>query len=74
VAGPVPTLSVEGALDFLHAELSRESEPILERLEREMIVRTLKELEGNLARTSERLGMTRATLRKRVEELGLQQS
>lgn len=67
-------LTVAGALDFLHDELSKLDEPMLERLEREMIVRSLKELDGNLARTSERLGMTRATLRKRVEELGLQQS
>ena len=66
-------LTVSQALDFLHTELSKEPEPLLERLEREMIVRTLRELDGNLARTSERLGMTRATLRKRVEELGLQQ-
>lgn len=66
--------SIAEALDFLHAELSKEPEPVLERLEREMIVRALKAFEGNLARTSERLGMTRATLRKRVEELGLQQS
>jgi DNA-binding NtrC family response regulator len=82
-AAPVPlvaataspaALTVAQALDFLHVELSKETEPLLERLEREMIVRTLKELDGNLARTSERLGMTRATLRKRVEELGLQQS
>jgi two-component system nitrogen regulation response regulator GlnG len=65
--------SVAEALDYLHVELSKETEPLLERLEREMIVRTLKAFEGNLARTSERLGMTRATLRKRVEELGLQQ-
>jgi two-component system nitrogen regulation response regulator GlnG len=70
---PIVEQTVSQALDFLHAELSKESEPLLERLEREMIVRTLRELDGNLARTSERLGMTRATLRKRVEELGLQQ-
>ena len=73
VATPAAELTVSRALDFLHTELSKEAEPLLERLEREMIVRTLKELDGNLARTSERLGMTRATLRKRVEELGLQQ-
>ncbi len=72
-ATPAAALTVGEALDFIHAELSKEREPILERLEREMIVRSLKELDGNLARTSERLGMTRATLRKRVEELGLQQ-
>ncbi len=73
VAAAPAQLTVAQALDFLHIELSKEPEPLLERLEREMIVRTLKELDGNLARTSERLGMTRATLRKRVEELGLQQ-
>jgi two-component system nitrogen regulation response regulator GlnG len=66
-------LTVPQALDFLHTELSKDAEPLLERLEREMIVRTLKELDGNLARASERLGMTRATLRKRVEDQGLQQ-
>ncbi len=68
-----PALTVEAALDFLHTELSRGEEPVLARLEREMIVRGLRVNEGNLARTAERLGMTRATLRKRVEELGLQQ-
>jgi two-component system nitrogen regulation response regulator GlnG len=72
VASAAPA-SVAEALDFLHTELSKETEPLLERLEREMIVRALKAFDGNLARTSERLGMTRATLRKRVEELGLQQ-
>jgi two-component system nitrogen regulation response regulator GlnG len=66
--------TVTSALDFLHTELSRETEPLLERLEREMITRAFRALDGNLARTAERLGMTRATLRKRVEELGLQQS
>ncbi|MEY4489320.1 MAG: hypothetical protein RIQ79_1828 [Verrucomicrobiota bacterium] len=69
---PVP-LTIAQALDFLHTELSRETESILERLEREMIIRAFKAHEGNLARTADRLGMTRATLRKRVEELGLQQ-
>ena len=66
--------SIEQALDLLHLELAKLDEPILERLEREMIVRSLKALDGNLARTSELLGMTRATLRKRVEDLGLQPS
>lgn len=66
-------LTIAHALDFLHTELSLVAEPIMERLEREMIVRAFKAHEGNLARTADRLGMTRATLRKRVEELGLQQ-
>jgi two-component system nitrogen regulation response regulator GlnG len=65
------TFTLSSALDYVHEELSRETEPILERLEREMITRTLVDLDGNLARTAERLGITRATLRKRVEQLGL---
>ena len=72
--GAPTAYTVASALDFLQTELSKDPEPLLERLEREMIIRTLRQLEGNLARTAERLGMTRATLRKRVEELGLQQS
>jgi nitrogen regulation protein NR(I) len=71
IASGEPALSVERALDFLHAELSQQTEPILERLEREMIVRVLAATEGNLLKASEKLGMTRATLRKRVDELGL---
>jgi two-component system nitrogen regulation response regulator GlnG len=73
-SGSAPSVTVEQALDFLQSELSKLEEPILERLEREMIVRSFKALDGNLARTAELLGMTRATLRKRVEELGLQPS
>ena len=70
VAGDTP-LSVERALDFLHVELSQHAEPILTRLEREMIVRVLGATGGNLLKAAEKLGMTRATLRKRVDELGL---
>lgn len=71
IASGEPALSVERALDFLHIELGRHEEPIMERLEREMIVRVLAATEGNLLKASEKLGMTRATLRKRVDELGL---
>lgn len=63
--------SVEAALDYLHDSLSGGPEPILERLEREMIVRVLKAENGNHARAAEKLGITRATLRKRVDEMGL---
>ncbi len=66
-----PPLTVAHALDFLHVELGQHPEPIMERLEREMIVRVLTATEGNLLKASEKLGMTRATLRKRVDELGL---
>lgn len=66
-----PPLTVERALDFLHRALSGGSEPILSRLEREMIQRVVRAEEGNLLKASEKLGITRATLRKRVDELGL---
>ncbi len=71
IASGEPTLTVERALDFLHGQLSEGDEPIMKRLEREMIVRVLAATEGNLLKASEHLGMTRATLRKRVDELGL---
>ena len=71
IATSEPTLTVAQALDFLHVELGQHPEPIMERLEREMIVRVLTAMEGNLLKASEKLGMTRATLRKRVDEFGL---
>ncbi|ATC65903.1 DNA-binding response regulator [Nibricoccus aquaticus] len=71
IATAEPALTVERALDFLHEKLSDDAETILGRLEREMIVRVLKAESGNMVRASEKLGITRATLRKRVDELGL---
>ncbi len=64
-------LTIERALDYLHAQLSGGPEPILSRLEREMIQRVVKAEGGNLLKASEKLGITRATLRKRVDELEL---
>ncbi|HLP08022.1 MAG TPA: sigma-54 dependent transcriptional regulator [Opitutaceae bacterium] len=62
--------SLEEALDFIYQKLSADkTETILERLEREMIVRAMKEFGGNQVRTSDRLGITRATLRKRLDVL-----
>lgn len=65
-------LSLDDALDFVYARLKEEGkQPVLERLEREMITRVLKDENGNMVRASERLGMTRTTLRKRIDEFGL---
>jgi two-component system nitrogen regulation response regulator GlnG len=65
-------LTLRDALDFVYARLKAEGrEPVLERLEREMIARVLKDENGNLVRASERLGMTRTTLRKRIDALRL---
>jgi len=66
-----PALSLADALDWIHRELASGSEPILERLEREMASRVLKAESGNQLRAAEKLGITRATLRKRIDEWGL---
>ncbi len=68
-----PTLSIDAALDLVYAKLKDADEPILKRVEREMIQRVLHDTEGNLLKASEKLGMTRVTLRKRIEELGLKE-
>jgi transcriptional regulator of acetoin/glycerol metabolism len=70
---PSPSpLSLDDALDFVYARLKEAGkEPVLERLEREMITRVLKDENGNMVRASERLGMTRTTLRKRIDAFGL---
>jgi DNA-binding NtrC family response regulator len=44
-------------------------EKILEQIETAMIERALKETEGNQAKAAELLGMTRATLKKRVDSI-----
>jgi two-component system nitrogen regulation response regulator GlnG len=65
-------LTLNDAQDFVYAQLKVEDkEPVLDRLEREMIIRVLKDENGNLVHASERLGMTRTTLRKRIDALGL---
>ena len=70
-AAPGPG-TLREALDFVYARLKEEgTEPVLERLEREMIERVLRDERGNLVRASERLGITRTTLRKRIDALGL---
>jgi two-component system nitrogen regulation response regulator GlnG len=67
-----PPLTLRDALDFVYARLKEEGkEPVLKRLEREMIERVLQDERGNLVRASERLGMTRTTLRKRIDALKL---
>jgi len=70
-AASQPELTVERALDFLHEELGKSEEPILERIEREMIKRVVVAQGGNILKASEQLGITRATLRKRIDELGI---
>ncbi|WP_309397310.1 sigma 54-interacting transcriptional regulator [Cerasicoccus maritimus] len=76
----VPTTPIEAAVsgnlqdacDALYKILRKDTdENILSEIEREMIVRALKEFEGNQVKTAKLLGITRATLRKRIEQLDL---
>ncbi|RKX35239.1 MAG: sigma-54-dependent Fis family transcriptional regulator [Verrucomicrobia bacterium] len=60
------------AVDALYAELKRvESKSLLRRLERELVERAFIDMGNNQARTAELLGMTRTTLKKRLQEYGL---
>ena len=58
-----PIQSVEAALDFLYERLMQDDEPLLARLEREMIARSAK---GDPAVAAKKLGLTKAALKKRL--------
>jgi two-component system nitrogen regulation response regulator GlnG len=45
---------------------------IIPQVERELVIQALKETHGNQVHAAKLLGMTRATLRKRVEKFGIQ--
>ena len=45
---------------------------IIPAVERELVIQALKETEGNQVHAAKLLGITRATLRKRVEKHGIQ--
>ena len=68
-AGAEPALTVSRALDFLHTELARSGEPILPRLERELIRRVLAAEGGDAAKAAIRLGITKAALQKKSKEI-----
>ncbi len=60
------------AFDVLYDRMRKEShETILDTLEREMILRALIETNGNQVKASAILGITRATLRKRIKQFSL---
>jgi len=45
---------------------------IIPAVERELVIQALKETDGNQVHAAKLLGITRATLRKRVEKFGIQ--
>jgi len=60
------------AVDTLYAELRQaETKNLLKRVERELVDRAYADTGQNQARTAELLGMTRTTLKKRLQEYGL---
>jgi two-component system nitrogen regulation response regulator GlnG len=71
-AASAGAISLSDACDILYALLREQTdENILGVIEKEMIVRALKETGGNQVRASAILGITRATLRKRIDDLHL---
>jgi DNA-binding protein Fis len=67
--------SDEELLDALYQRLRQSVDKnLLQALEKEMTLRALKETGGNQVKTSALLGITRTTLRKRIETYGLSDS
>ncbi len=67
-----PEIGLQEAYDILYERVRKESDKsILQAMEREMIRRALKETGGNQVKTSAILGITRSTLRKRIEQFSL---
>ena len=64
--------TMEEAFDELYSRMREEShDSVLDTLEREMILRALRETGGNQVKASGVLGITRATLRKRIDQFSL---
>ena len=60
------------SFDNIYKILRKENHrALLMAMEKEMIIRTLKETKGNQLKASEVLGISRSTLRKRVEEFAI---
>ena len=63
----------EASFDHIYKLLRKENHrALLIAMEKEMIVRTLKETKGNQLKASEVLGISRSTLRKRIEEFSIE--
>jgi two-component system nitrogen regulation response regulator GlnG len=67
VASGEPALTVERALDFLHAQLSREGAPILARLEDEMVRRAVAAAGDDIGVAAKALGLTKLALQKKLK-------
>lgn len=77
--GPVPTTAADGSTTDA-GTLARQLFQIARRdpklkiiptVERELVIQALKEMDNNQVRAAKLLGITRATLRKRIEKFGI---
>jgi len=66
--GGSPELTVEAALNFLHAELQDSEEGMLVTVQRLLAQRTLDLLEGDTTATAKKLGITKPALKKLLGE------
>jgi two-component system nitrogen regulation response regulator GlnG len=68
-APAVPAYQALGsALDYVLAQLREADEPVLKRLEREMITRVMQAEGGDVLKAAKRLGLTKAALTKKLAE------
>jgi len=63
-----PALTLDEALDFIHAELKDAKESMLERVQRELAGRTLKAFDGDEAAAAKKLRLTKTALKKLLAE------
>ncbi len=78
-APPPPVTSIQGDSDvavlgqqLFHWAKKDPKFKIIPAIERELVIQALKETDGNQVRAAKLLGITRATLRKRIEKFGIQ--
>ena len=65
---PPSSISIDESFDISYAHLRAQNDKnLLECMEKEIIRRALQECEGNQVKASALLGITRATLRKRID-------
>jgi transcriptional regulator with PAS, ATPase and Fis domain len=62
------TLTLGAALDFVFEQLKTGEEPIMARIEREMVTRTLAAEGGDETKAAKRLGLTKTVLQKKSKE------
>jgi two-component system nitrogen regulation response regulator GlnG len=68
VAEPAPALTLKGALDFVFQQLNGGAEPLMIRIEREMMVRIVTAEGGDETKAAKRLGVSKAVLQKKLRE------